>query len=214
METKFLKNATILYAEDDDDTRSITAGVLEDYCGRLLLAKNGEQALELFKTHNIDIVLTDILMPKINGIDLATKIRNGINNPNVPIIIATAHTETKYLLESINLSIDGYLIKPLNIDELILSLVKAILPSYQANELKEKNTLIEAISTFVGGKKIEILNFLLHNCDKDSVYYGSYEDIMNAIDVSKPTVVKMFKQLVEVGLVTKVKNKVYKINKN
>lgn len=214
MEINILKNITILYAEDDDDTRELTSNILEDYCDRLIVAKNGEQAFELFETYNIDIVLTDILMPKLSGIELARKIRNAQSNMDVPILITSAHTETKFLLDSINLGINAYLLKPINIEELILNLVKAILPKYQADELRKKNALIDAISIFMGGKKIEILKFLLTHCDKDNIYNGSYEDIMNGVGVSKPTVVKMFKQLIEVGLITKIKNKVYKIHKD
>ena len=61
-----LKDLTILYAEDDPDTLNLTAMVLEDYVGRLILAKNGQEAWHLFNQHRIDAVITDILMPKKN----------------------------------------------------------------------------------------------------------------------------------------------------
>ncbi len=207
-----LKNLTILYAEDNEDVARVTAMILEEYIGRVLLAKNGSEALEIFDTHNIDIVLTDILMPKTNGIELARKIRAGKYNAHCPIIITTAHTEVNYLLDAISLHIDGYILKPLNVQELLETIHKCVLPQIQAKELESKNLLLNAISTFVGGKKIEIIKFLLEHTDEDNVFYGSYEDIINELNVSKPTIVKTFHQLMDTGLLIKVKNKVYKFH--
>lgn len=207
-----LKNLTILYAEDDLDTANLTKMVLEDYVGRLLIAKNGYEALKLFELHKIDLLITDILMPKINGIELINQIRQSKTNANIPVIITTAHTETKYLLDAIRLRVDGYILKPINVEELLYVLQKAILPLLQANEIASKNLLINTISTFVGGKQIAIIQFLLKSCDKDNIFYGSYEDIINKLNVSKPTIVKTFKKLMDTGILIKIKNKIYKIH--
>lgn len=207
-----LNNLTILYAEDDIDTANLTAMVLEDYVGRMLVAKNGQEALALFRLHKVDLILTDILMPKMNGIELINTIRNSSINPDVPVVITTAHTETKYLLDAIRLHVNGYILKPINIEELLQAIHKAILPFLQANEIASKNLLINAISTFIGGKKIAIIQFLLEHCDEDNIFYGSYENIVEHLNVSKPTIVKTFKQLIDAGVLIKIKNKVYKIH--
>ncbi len=102
--------------------------------------------------------------------------------------------------------------KPVDIEELLHAINKAILPFLQKAEIVSKNLLINAISTFVGGKKIDIIQFLLTHCDEDGVFYGSYEDIISGLNVSKPTIVKTFKQLIDTGILIKVKNKVYKIH--
>lgn len=210
-----LHKLTILYVEDDTDTANLTSMILEDYVGKLLVAHNGQDALTLFAENKVDIILTDILMPKLNGIDLIHTIRNSQtiqNRPDVPVVIATAHTKTEHLLDAIKLGVDGYILKPINIDELLHTLNKAVLPFLQADELASKDLLINAISTFVGGKKIAIIQFLLSHCDEDNIFYGSYEDIIAHLNVSKPTIVKTFKQLIDTGIVTKVKNKVYRIH--
>lgn len=212
MNLNALSKLTILYAEDDNDTANLTSLVLEDYVGRLLMAKNGQEALNLFKLHKVDLVITDILMPKMNGIELIDAIRTSSTHPDVPVVITTAHTETKYLLDAIRLRVDGYILKPINVEELLHALDKAILPFLQADEIASKNLLINAISTFVGGKKIAIIQFLLSHCDKDNIFYGSYEDIIAHLNVSKPTIVKTFKQLIDTGILIKIKNKVYKIH--
>lgn len=207
-----LQKLSILYVEDDADTQRLTSMVLEDYVGNLILAKNGQEALKIFHNQHVDLILTDILMPKMNGIEFIRHVREAERNSACPVIITTAHTEVPYLLDAISLKVDGYILKPIDVDELLSTLQKAILPKIQAAEIESKDLLIRAISAFVGGKKIEIIRFLLDNCDKDNIYYGSYEDIIAKINVSKPTIVKTFKQLIAVGLLIKIKNKVYKVH--
>lgn len=207
-----LKKLTLLYVEDDEDTLKASAMILEDYVGKLIVARNGKEALELLAQNHIDLILTDILMPKMNGIEMIRRIREGRSNPQIPIVITTAHTETQYLLDAIYLRVDGYILKPIVIQNLLETLVKVVLPTIQARTISNQNLLINAISTFVGGKKIEIIRYLLKNIDEEFIFRGSYESIMEALDVSKPTVVKTFSQLMETGLITKVKNKIYRLH--
>ena len=73
-----------------------------------------------------------------------------------------------------------------------------------------QNVLLNAISIFVGGKKIEIIKYLIEHSDDENIFYGSYEDIVQEVGVSKPTVVKTFRQLIDTGLLVRLKNKIYK----
>lgn len=205
-----MREINILYAEDDEDTLQASAMILEDYVKTLHLARNGQEALEIFENNPIDIVITDIMMPKLNGIEMTKIIRQ--KSPTTPIVITTAHTETQYLLDAINLKVDGYILKPVVLKDLFELIEKVILPAIQAQTIKDQNLLINAISTFVGGKKIEIIRYILKHADEKFIFHGSYESIMETLNVSKPTVVKTFKQLSDTGLVTRIKNKVYRIH--
>ncbi|CAM2864746.1 response regulator [Helicobacter burdigaliensis] len=207
---KMLKKIRVLYVEDEEDILKFAKMVLEDYVGELYVAKNGKEALEILKEHNIDVVISDILMPKLNGIELVREIRKN-TLLNVAVVIATAHTETQYLLDCIELKVDGYVLKPIDVNELLNTLLKAVLPKFQAVELHSKNVLLNAISVFVGGKKIEIIKYLIEHTDKENIFYGSYEDIVLEVGVSKPTVVKTFRQLIDTGLLVRLKNKIYKL---
>lgn len=205
-----MRKIRLLYVEDEEDILRFASMVLEDYVDKLFIARNGKEALEILKKENIDLIITDILMPKISGIELIREIKK---NPlcDTAVIVATAHTETQYLLECIELRVDGYILKPIDVDELLKTILKAILPKFQASELRAKNVLLNAISVFVGGKKIEIIKYLIEHSDEENIFYGSYEDIVQELGVSKPTVVKTFRQLIDTGLLVRLKNKIYKI---
>ncbi|EEO25532.1 response regulator [Helicobacter winghamensis] len=206
---KVLKHLKVLYVEDEEDILKFATMVLEDYVDKLFVARNGKEALEILKQESIDLVITDILMPKLNGIDLIKEIRK---NPllEVAIIVVTAHTETHYLLDCIELRVDGYILKPIDVEELLKTILRAVLPKFQASEIKMQNALLNAISIFVGGKKIEIIKYLIEHSDVENIFYGSYEDIVQEVGVSKPTVVKTFRQLIDTGLLVRLKNKIYK----
>ena len=205
-----MRKIRVLYVEDEEDILRFASMVLEDYVDKLFIARNGKEALEILKKENIDLIITDILMPKISGIELIREIKK---NPlcDTAVIVATAHTETQYLLECIELRVDGYILKPIDVDELLKTILKGILPKFQASELRAKNVLLNAISVFVGGKKIEIIKYLIEHSDEENIFYGSYEDIVQELGVSKPTVVKTFRQLIDTGLLVRLKNKIYKI---
>jgi signal transduction histidine kinase len=108
----YLKTLTVLYVEDDNDTRKQFSEFLTRPVGTLITAANGVEGLEAFKKHAPDIVITDILMPKMDGLTMAHEIR-GLA-PSVPIIVITAFEQTDYMMRAINIGIDKYVIKPVN----------------------------------------------------------------------------------------------------
>jgi len=206
-----IKNFNVLIVEDEELVLKQIKIILEDYIDNIFTAKNGVEALEIIQNNHIDILISDILMPIMDGIELISEIRN--KNLNVStVIITTAHSETEYLLSAIKLRVDGYLMKPINAIELIEIIQKSIRLKTQESEIWLKNRILDSISIFVGGKKIEIIKYLFEHADKENIFRGSYQDIMDALNISKPTLVATFKQLIEIGIVTKIKNKVYKIN--
>ena len=113
---KYSKNLTLLYVEDNDDAREMTSMILEDFFGRVLTANDGEEGYEIYRREDVDIVMTDINMPRMNGLELSEKIR--AENNDVPILILSAHNEENYFLESIRIGVNGYLLKPIDIDQL------------------------------------------------------------------------------------------------
>lgn len=109
---------SILYVEDDPITRDLICTMIPvKFPGlNLLAAENGHSGLALYKEHRPDIVLTDISMPVMDGIRLASEIR--MLNPEASIIVITAHSDTRYLLNAIDIGINRYVLKPIDQEKL------------------------------------------------------------------------------------------------
>ena len=118
---------TLLYAEDNAGLSSQAVRLFKKFFTTVYCAHDGIEALDLFKEHHPSIVITDIRMPKLNGLELSEKIR-GIDS-EVKIIVTTAHDEKEYLYKAIRLGIFEFLTKPLKIEILFQTLLRC------ANEL-------------------------------------------------------------------------------
>ncbi len=115
-----LKNLNLLYVEDEDGIREVFKKMLERYVKNIYTASNAQEAISIFKTNNIDLVISDIKMPEMNGIELSSIIKE--INQDIPIILITAFNEEKYLNKAIDLGVDSYLIKPIDRNKLFSKL--------------------------------------------------------------------------------------------
>jgi diguanylate cyclase (GGDEF)-like protein len=131
-----LKNITILYAEDEKDLREVTHQILKGFTKKQYVAQNGQEGLELFKEHEneIDLIITDVNMPILNGLDMVKEIKK--INLNIPIIVATAFSNKEYLLEAIDIGIDKYVLKPIDIAKLLQVMSQSLI----YHELKDLYT--------------------------------------------------------------------------
>jgi DNA-binding NtrC family response regulator len=129
-----LKGLTILLAEDEDDLRHETAAFLELYCGRVIQAVNGREALALIDEHHPDLVISDIRMPVMDGLELASSLK--MRSTDTPLIFCTAFTETSYLLKAIELGVNAFVRKPVDTDELLAVISKVVLPLLQRREIE------------------------------------------------------------------------------
>ena len=118
----YLRTLTVLYVEDDADTREAFAQFLRRPVGTLIVAANGEEGFDAFLIHSPDIVITDIQMPVMDGLTMAGKIRTV--NQTVPIIVVTAFEQTNYLMRAVEVGIDRYVTKPVDSELLLGSLLK------------------------------------------------------------------------------------------
>jgi DNA-binding response OmpR family regulator len=114
----------VLLAEDEESLGMIVRESLESRDFIVDHAENGEQALDLYKTNQPDILVLDVMMPKKDGFTLAKEIRE--SNKNIPIIFLTAKSQTSDVLEGFNLGGNDYLKKPFSMEELIVR-IKALL---------------------------------------------------------------------------------------
>ena len=120
--TKNLKKLNILYVEDDEVVNNIFSLIFKKYVKNLYSAFNGEEGLKIFKNNKIDIVISDIQMPKISGIEMAKEIRK--IKEDIPIIFTTAFGDSGYLKEAIEIGIDAYILKPIDKEKMLKKLNK------------------------------------------------------------------------------------------
>jgi diguanylate cyclase (GGDEF)-like protein len=117
-----LKELSVLFVDDEEPVRIHLDRILSNIFKNVYSAENGQSALDLFKIHKPDIVLTDITMPVMSGLELAKQLKQ--SNPKVPVIAISAFNDVDYLQDAINLGVDGYLTKPLNVNVLFRTLQK------------------------------------------------------------------------------------------
>jgi CheY-like chemotaxis protein len=129
----FLAGLTVLYVEDDPTIRTITAEFLRRRVGRLCLAEDGVEGLEAFRRERPQLLVTDIMMPRMDGLAMTEAIK--AESPGVPVIVVTAFEQTQFLMRSIALGVDRYVLKPVDPDLLEASLL------YCAHQLRAEEEL-------------------------------------------------------------------------
>jgi YesN/AraC family two-component response regulator len=112
----FNKIDSLLYIEDDDEIRENIAVYFKHRVTHLYTAKDGLEGLAIFQELTPQVIVTDIAMPKLNGIELLKKVRK--LSSTTQLIITTSFENKEYLLEAVNLQLTNYLLKPLTIQKL------------------------------------------------------------------------------------------------
>ena len=139
---------TILLAEDNPDVVAYLAACLPDY--RLLVGKDGQEAIDIALEHIPDLVVTDVMMPHKDGFDVCRTIRHDERTSHIPIIMLTAKADQDSLLEGLEHGADAYLAKPFHKEELLLRIRKLL---EQRRLLRRHYLAIAGLSNGVGGVK-------------------------------------------------------------
>jgi signal transduction histidine kinase len=155
---------SLLYVEDEAATREQVSRVLAARGYRLTVAENGEQALEFFSEQTPDMVLTDIMMPKLNGLEMAREMR--ARAPEIQIACMTAFSETSYLIEAIDIGISQFILKPFEFSNLFAALdrcqgmieLRILQKRLESENLRTKKN--EAIAILAGGLAHDFNNLL------------------------------------------------------
>lgn len=136
-----LKTLSVLYVEDNEDIREQLAQFLRRRVGILHVAANGREGLEVFRREHPDIVITDILMPVMDGLKMSEIIKG--EEPATPIIVTTAFNEQDYFIKAIDIGVDKYVIKPINTESLLEAVYKSALILLQRREIDTHNRFIQ-----------------------------------------------------------------------
>lgn len=131
---EFLKTLSVLYVEDDPEIRDLLSHFLARRVKKLDIAENGQEGLNAFLGQRYDIVVTDIKMPVMDGLEMAEHIKS--RGKDVPIIVITAYSDRDYLIRAIDLGIDRYVTKPIDADILLNAIYKSARVRFNQRELE------------------------------------------------------------------------------
>lgn len=143
---------SLLYVEDEPSTRAQVSRVLASRGYRLTVAENGQQGLDCFREQSPDIVLTDIMMPGLSGLDMSREIRS--LSPEIQIACMTAFSDTSYLIEAIDIGVNQFVLKPIEFHRLFTALDRC----QEMVELRKRQKMLEEES--LRTKKIESIGIL------------------------------------------------------
>lgn len=219
------KTIKILYVEDDDIARENGVEYLENYFENIYEASDALTALKLYEKHHPDIIITDIQMPKLNGLEFVQRIRK--TDSKTQVIVISAFSDKEYLLKAIELQLVKYLIKPIKEKELKQALISCL------ESIKNDTSNIIALNevcTFdifnhtlvqdeqiikLRTKEIDFLTLLLKNKNRYVTYSEIENNVWNDSVMSKDalkTLVKNIKTKIPKNLIINLSGTGYKID--
>lgn len=144
MNKEIIENISVLYVEDEKDVREFTAKLLGSLVKKVYSAEDGLDGLEQFKEYidDIDLIVTDINMPKMDGLEMCALIKE--LKSEIPIVITSAHNDPNFLKKAINVGVSTYAMKPIDLYQLVDSMIKAIEPIYLKKKLDNLNISVES----------------------------------------------------------------------
>ncbi len=216
---------SLLYVEDEESIRRIAISYLGEYFTQIYEAGDGKVALEIYKDKKPDIIITDIEMPKMNGLEFCKEIRK--NDDKTPIIITTAYTTTEYLLEAVSLNLVKYLVKPIEEESLFEALtlcfekIESKNPSIIKLTKKHNYDTLNHILTYDGkivklsARESKFLDILIKNQNR----VISYAEIENYIWQEKGMsedalrcLVRNIRKIINKDVIENISKSGYKIN--
>ena len=231
---KLLENIKVLYIEDEKVTRTMISSFLKKKVGKVIVAECGEEGIKNFLEYKPDIIITDLVMPDMSGIDVMKRIRS--MGYKVPIIITSALSDSKTILQTVDLKIEKYLIKPIDEDilleklvniaseELNISKVVALSEEFNlTNEVKKRMQMdirniyssylkkvtgkgARSIEVFIKGKQIEIISRDTLTVLEENLLCTS--GLPKSIEIIRSTVYEHTREYIENEISNLIKRKV------
>jgi len=174
----YLKELNLLYVEDEASIREPFEMILGRYFKKVYVGTNGAEGVELFKTNDIDLVISDIKMPIMTGLEMAKEIKE--INYEVPLIFTTAFGDSDYLKSAIEVGADGYIIKPIDRNKVFERL------NFIAKSLKAKHEVLEylkLIETLFNYQSDALI--LLDKNLKIKIYNKTFKAILKDLEIGE-----------------------------
>lgn len=195
MDISLFQSKSLLYVEDDLLSRDYMFFILEKLFKKVYLGDDGLDGLEKFRLYRPDLILSDIEMPNMSGLEMAKEIKS--ISYNTPVVIVSAYYDTNFLSKSIEVGVDGYISKPVNKNMLIETLSKVLKNLDRDREFKKIKETLENITDSMGDGLITLdrenrVTFANPKA-KELLGYNDKE-IMN-LDISTVCDIELLKQL-------------------
>lgn len=226
--SKILKNLNILYIEDEKNIRINIKKTLDLFCENVFDVANISKAKEILNNYRIDIIISDINLPDMSGIQFVKELR--IQDKTIPIILLSAYTDKKYLLEATSLKLVDYLIKPIDLKSLTDALKKSVeeildnsryIISFQNNI--EYNVLYRTLTNILTNeeisltlKELDLLDFLIKNnnriCSANELKSIIWENSFEATDSALKNLLNKFRKKIGKESITNISSVGYRLN--
>jgi len=151
-------NFSVLLVDDEEDARSQVYNILVLFFGSVLVAKDGAEALEVYKEKRPDLIITDLTMPKMGGLELVKAVREIFRSQM--IIVMSAHTEADIIVRAIKSGLDGYILKPIEASQMFEAIEKT---ATTLKMIKESQTYQETLEIKIDTQEQQLITQLQHD---------------------------------------------------
>ncbi len=201
---KLLSGKKALYAEDEDGIRKNITEILGHFFYSVDSVKDGKELVERFTVSNYDVLIVDIMMPGLDGLDALKKIRE--IDRKIPVIVLTAHSEQQYLWRAIELKISKYITKPFSraqlvealeyvADELSLTNERIYLTESRFYDTSQQIIFSEGETLRLTKSESRLLEFFLEKSDQIVTYDEIYDRMWQFEPPSKEAIKSLVKEL-------------------
>ena len=171
-------NLTLLYVEDDADTRKSLSELFKNKVSKLFVAEDGVEALKIFKENSIHCIISDFQMPRMNGNELCREVKK--HNPQVDFILLTAYNDSDLLINAIDAGVDKFLKKPIQAEELFSTLSKISIKYADKFKLEKSTICLQE------AEKIALLSYWSININNRIIEFSSEAYRLFGLDPNTP----------------------------
>lgn len=167
-------NLTVLYVEDEELFRMTISKKLNGFFKNLLIASDGYEGLDVFMNNEIDLIIADNIMPKMNGLDMIEEIRK--KDTKTPVILVTGYMDTEFLIRAINLGVTQFVAKPINYETL-----------YNAIEIATQRVILENLQRKTQEQELELFRYRekYHSLQQERAFRKELNIIRNDLYMRK-----------------------------
>ena len=145
---EYSKKLKLLYVEDNENVRNITTTLFDSFFAEVVVGVDGEDGYEKFSLGGFDLIITDINMPKLTGLEMIEKIRK--TDLDIPILVLSAYSDSNFMMDSIKLGVEGYILKPIIMDQFLQLLDKTIARLKVSRQIdNEKIILLKTMDKYI-----------------------------------------------------------------